>query len=190
MLRQLVHAGTWAAATAAAVALSWFGVTSVLKGTVHDPPRALPVSHAPSWAGPQETDTPAPDASSTHRPRPEPPAAQEEPDGGRASGESPEPGTGQPSSPVAQDPPAVPATTPAEQRGDSVETVRTDGGRVAFALAEESAELVSASPEAGWEMQVWEQDAWIRVTFSAGDRALSVFCTWNGHPPRIDFHEE
>ncbi|MEU9037254.1 hypothetical protein AB0D45_20455 [Streptomyces sp. NPDC048352] len=60
------------------------------------------------------------------------------------------------------------------------------GGRVVFDLGTTSAGLVSATPEAGWRMQVWKQDFWIRVTFTQGGREVSVFCTWHDHPPVVE----
>lgn len=63
------------------------------------------------------------------------------------------------------------------------------GGRVVFDLATSSAELVSATPDAGWQMQVWKQPYWIRVTFTKAGREMSVFCTWNGHPPLVETYE-
>ncbi len=60
-----------------------------------------------------------------------------------------------------------------------------DGGRVAFDLGETSAELVSATPAAGWQMQVWKQTTWIRVTFTRDGRELSVFCVWHDTAPRV-----
>ncbi|MBZ9644240.1 hypothetical protein K8369_33795, partial [Streptomyces sp. PSKA30] len=58
--------------------------------------------------------------------------------------------------------------------------------RVVFDLGERSATLVSATPDAGWSMQVWKTETWIRVEFSAGAERVSVFCTWHDGPPRVD----
>ncbi|WP_425443908.1 hypothetical protein [Streptomyces aidingensis] len=222
MQRPLVHAGLWAAATWAAVMLSWFGVSAVLKGTVYDPPQALSVSDGPDWA---EAGARLPDASSTQRPRPDDAGATDRPDpsdamGGGHEGHaaagtdgstalSPAPGQGDPGAEAGgtPDPAGEPARDDGRDRpapedsgsgesgsGDAgygtVETVVTDGGRVVLDLREDHAELVSASPQAGWEMQVWNEETWIRVTFSRDDRALSVFCVWNGHPPLIEHYED
>lgn len=62
----------------------------------------------------------------------------------------------------------------------------SSGGRVVFDLGAASAELVSAAPADGWQMQVWKQPEWIRVTFTQGRRSVSVFCTWNGHEPSVE----
>jgi hypothetical protein len=63
------------------------------------------------------------------------------------------------------------------------------GGRVVFDIGDSAAELVSATPAAGWQMQVWTQPTWIRVTFTQDGHEVSVFCTWNGHPPMVQFDE-
>ncbi len=52
------------------------------------------------------------------------------------------------------------------------------------------AELVSAAPNAGWRMQVWKHDLWIRVMFTNGDREISVFCSWHEHPPLVEIEGE
>ncbi|GAA2432934.1 hypothetical protein GCM10010405_14950 [Streptomyces macrosporus] len=59
------------------------------------------------------------------------------------------------------------------------------GGRVAFDLGPDSATLVSATPHAGWEMRVWKESRWIRVTFTRGEEASSVFCVWHDTAPRV-----
>lgn len=187
MRRQLAHAGAWLAATGAAGTVSWFGVHAVLTGAAHDPPRAVPLA-AP--AGEPE-DIPAPDASSTRRP----PADGEPTDAGEpreeegtspadtdASAGGPPGGPETPGASVARPPSAAPP-------GD-VETVATAGGRAVFDVGPGSCALVSATPEHGWEMRVWTQEQWIRVTFSSGEGAHSVFCTWHGHEPVIETHEE
>ncbi len=90
-------------------------------------------------------------------------------------------------------PPArTPDTTPSERPGPSPATsgrVRgydTAGGRAVFDLGRTSASLVSATPAAGWSMQVWKTEAWIRVEFTSGAQRVSVFCTWHDGPPRVE----
>ncbi|MQS02152.1 hypothetical protein FNX44_009745, partial [Streptomyces sp. OF1] len=74
MRRGLVHATAWTAATAAAMTLSWFGVRTVLTGTVYDRPRAMPLGDDSGFAGA------APQASSTSRPKaPEDPPSEPDP---------------------------------------------------------------------------------------------------------------
>lgn len=59
------------------------------------------------------------------------------------------------------------------------------GGRVVLELTETSARLVSAIPEAGWQMQTWQAEGWLRVDFSRDGSTSSCFVTWNGHPPAV-----
>ncbi len=74
-----------------------------------------------------------------------------------------------------------------------MKSYRTDGGRVVFELGTDAAKLVSATPEPGWSMQVWTNDAWIRVDFGDGrgedGTTYSVWCTWNGTPPMVQVVE-
>ncbi|MEU5207647.1 hypothetical protein [Streptomyces sp. NPDC020742] len=179
MQRGLVHAAAWTLATGAAVTLSWFGVHTVLSGTAYDAPRALPLADQAESSG--ADDDAVPQVSSTHRPRP---SASPSPDGGVPS---------KPPTPSATGgAPAHPPSAPAPRGGASgatgdgnVKSYATAGGRVVFAMGSSSAELVSATPNSGWEMQVWKQDGWIRVDFSGSGGHTSVFCTWNGHPPMV-----
>ncbi|MFF5971800.1 hypothetical protein ACFY7C_09770 [Streptomyces sp. NPDC012769] len=185
MRRGLVHALAWSLATGAAVTLSWWGVHTVLAGTVYDPPRALPIPSG-TTAAPGSGGTVAdPLASSTHSARPSstPPSAS--------------PSTARPStSPSATPSPRTaspkPATSsPGSGSGGSgdVKSYGTDGGRVVFDLGPSSAELVSATPGSGWQMQVWKQPTWIRVTFTKDGREISVFCVWHDTAPRVQIEE-
>ncbi|MEE1937948.1 hypothetical protein V1L54_00690 [Streptomyces sp. TRM 70361] len=186
MRRGLVHAGAWALATGAAVTLSWYGVHTVVSGTSYDRPHPLRVAGAPEVE---------PSTDSTRRPRPSA-------SGGPAR--SPEPSR-RPVSASTPDPSSSPSPSSGEEageRGDAgkraerpatpsaeVESHRVRGGRVAFDLGPDSATLVSATPNAGWEIGVWQGDRWIRVTFTRGDEASSVFCVWNGTPPQVTVDE-
>lgn len=167
-----MQALAWALATAVAMAVSWYGVRTVLAGTAYEPPRALPISGgaAPTSGG---------SASSTHGPQPSPSPAR--------------PGAGTPSATRAPLPTPPALGTGAVQGADAqppsaageVKSYPVRGGRAVFDLGESSATLVSATPDEGWQMRVWKQSAWIRVDFVAGTKTTSVFVTWNGHPPQV-----
>ncbi|MFB8351720.1 hypothetical protein [Streptomyces niveus] len=189
MRRGLVHAVAWTLATGAAVTLSWWGVHTVVVGTVYDRPRALPITGDSAT-----TQRARPQSSSTHRPpspppspspSPETPAPAETPE----SSEAPEgkPSVTSPADPPEKNRPPDPETDPATP--GNVKSYPVDGGRVVFDLGSHSAELVSATPEAEWQMQVWKQDFWIRVTFTRDDREISVFCTWHDSAPRVQIDE-
>lgn len=170
MRRGLVHLLAWLLATGAAVTLSWWGVHTVMAGTAYDPPRALPIKAADA-----PTREPKPLATSTERtppPKRTPPSAPP------------------PSAPptAAKPAPAAPTRTPGASAAVTgrVKSYDTEGGRAVFDLGKTSASLVSATPGAGWSMQVWKTETWIRVEFSSGADRVSVFCTWHDGPPRVE----
>ncbi|MFE7897497.1 hypothetical protein ACFU3E_08185 [Streptomyces sp. NPDC057424] len=169
MRRGLVHVLAWLLATGAAVTLSWWGVHTVMAGTAYDPPRALPIRAADAF-------TQEPKALATP-PEPTPPPKRREPSTPAAAT------SGKPS----------PSPTPSSSSGTAapaapgrVKSYDTDGGRAVFDLGKASASLVSATPGAGWSMQVWKTESWIRVEFSSGADRVSVFCTWHDGPPRVE----
>lgn len=181
MRRGLVHVLAWLLATGAAATLSWWGVHTVMAGTAYDPPRALPVTAAEGPARASRSPV-----SSTGRPAPsDSPSPSPEP-----------PGT----APAAGEPDAAPSGTPSSARPESptpspgaagaspgqVESYDTEGGRAVFDLGTASASLVSATPDAGWSMQVWKTESWIRVEFASDADRVSVFCTWHDGPPRVE----
>ncbi|MFB6890581.1 hypothetical protein ACFCX4_14825 [Kitasatospora sp. NPDC056327] len=179
MRNGLVQLGAWAAATGAAVALSWFGVHAVLTGAAFERPSALELpspasaggarsSPAPSAAQPESAEQPKPPAPSRTT---QPPAA--------------------PHKPVAPVTASAPAPTshrpaPAATATSSVHSYPVAGGKVALDLQADHASLVTATPDSGWQMQVWNGPQWIRVDFTKDTQANSVFVYWNGHPPTVD----
>ncbi|WP_406268244.1 hypothetical protein [Streptomyces sp. NBC_00191] len=178
MHRGLVHAMAWSLSTGAAVTLSWWGVHTVMSGTAYDRPRALPIS-----ADAATTQGARPQASSTQR-QPSPTASKPAtPDKSPKSSATASAGKPSGTKPPYSQPSSSPSA-PGNVKGYTV-----DGGRVVFDIAKTWAELVSATPDAGWQMQVWKQPEWIRVTFTRDGKESSVFCTWNGHPPMVQFDE-
>jgi hypothetical protein len=165
MRRGLVHVVAWLFATGAAATLSWWGVHTVMAGTVYDPPRALPVTAADVRARDVKSASEAPSASPSPSRKPAPPSPA--PSRSPAGTHSPSPG----------------ASAPASGR---VKAYDTDGGRAVFELGASSATLVSATPGAGWSMQLWKTQSWIRVEFARGADRVSVFCTWHDGPPRVE----
>ncbi|WP_030025237.1 hypothetical protein [Streptomyces monomycini] len=196
MHRGLVHTAAWTLATGAAVTLSWFGVHTVLAGTAYDPPRALPLSDSTPSASTGTDGGISPRASSTHRPRPTAPASPRpgqsagpddrpgKDDSGTSGGDGSTSGGGGKGTGSGPHPP--PGTDAPAGTGSTVKSFSTAGGRVVVDLGAHSAQLVSATPETGWEMQVWQQDQWLRVDFRGGTGHTSVICAWNGHPPTVE----
>ncbi|GHJ02996.1 hypothetical protein TPA0906_48610 [Streptomyces olivaceus] len=182
MRRGLVHLIAWLLATGAAVTLSWWGVHTVMAGTAYDAPRALPITAADASVrdgdGAEEESL----ASSTSRPSPSAsPSASPSPEPSKTS-EKPDPAPSDPAPPSAPKTPSDPAPTASGE----VKSYDTDGGRAVFDLGTASASLVSATPGAGWSMQVWKTESWIRVEFTSGADRVSVFCTWHDGPPRVE----
>ncbi|GAA1150337.1 cytoskeletal protein RodZ [Kitasatospora gansuensis] len=164
MRNGLVQLGAWTAATGAAVALSWLGVHAVLTDAAFEQPSALPLpsaavrtSDAPSVPVSPPASTPAPTTSPAS---PTPAAATT------------------PVAKVSKKPTATAGTA-------SVKSFRVPGGRVALDMQPTTAELVSATPDQGWQMQLWQGDQWLRVDFTKDGSTNSVFATWNGHHPDV-----
>ncbi|MFF1922123.1 hypothetical protein ACFVW8_16325 [Streptomyces sp. NPDC058221] len=175
MQRGAVHALAWSLATGAAVTLSWWGVHTVMAGTAYDPPRAVPISASARGNGATSEAL----SSSTHRPGPSPSPSSTP----RAT---PKPSVS-PSPARSHAPAGTPRATPKATGTGTVKSYSTDGGRVAFELGADRAKLVSATPEPGWSMRVWTNTTWIRVNFARDDgTTVSVFCTWNDHPPQVE----
>ncbi|MGW8379933.1 hypothetical protein [Streptomyces sp. ODS28] len=179
--RRLVHAGAWTLATGAAVTLSWWGVHTVLAGTAYDPPRALPVSDGPS-------QTAEPEVSSTHRPKPSSPSptpskpATGHSESSRAPSSDGGKKDGTPTPRSSRDSGKNKASASGSVRGEAVK-----GGRAVFDMRAHSASLVSATPNAGHDMQIWKTPEWIRVTFTSGDGGSStLFCRWDNGAPHIE----
>ncbi|MER5430908.1 hypothetical protein [Streptomyces sp. NPDC002588] len=169
MRRGLVHVLAWLLATGAAVTLSWWGVHTVMAGTVYDPPRALPLTAGGTTSAARESRSlPSPSTSpSSPSPTPTPAASKAA------------------KTPSASSPPSAPAPSKSTAAG-TIKSYDTDGGRVVLDLADTYATLVSATPGAGWSVQVWKTESWIRVDFASGADRVTVFCTWHDGPPRVD----
>jgi hypothetical protein len=170
--RTITSISVWLAVTAVAVALSWWGVRSVLRDTVFEPPRA-PALAAEDDPPPATRSTPptsaAPDLiSATNRPSSAPPSSVKPP-----AGSSPPP-TSKRESPSA----------------DAVQSFEVRGGRAAFRYRPQSAALLAATPNSGWSVKVWPSEKWIRVDFTGDGRTSSVFVVWNGHGPTGSTYEE
>ncbi|OII68398.1 hypothetical protein BJP39_21565 [Streptomyces sp. CC77] len=182
MRRGLVHATAWSLATGAAVTLSWWGVRAVMTGTVYDRPAAVPLAAVP--------ESPAPQAASTHRPKPVPSPSPSRSARPPSSPAAPPPAAEPSARGTGSAPPAAPAApSPSPSVQGTVRSYAVAGGWVAFSLGDRSAELVSATPASGWQMQVWKQDTWIRVTFTGDGREVSVFCVWHDTAPRVEIDE-
>ncbi|MEW2358252.1 hypothetical protein [Spirillospora sp. NPDC029432] len=165
MRRAMSYVAPWAMVTALAVALSWLGVRDVVRGAISDrsspPPVTGPVIHgSPSPPGSVGTAAARPSPRETPRRSPE----EKE----TASG------TAKPS--------------PSRRHGN-VRSYSTRGGRAALAVSERRVQLVSATPNAGYETRVTENDGWLRVDFLADRRTSSVIASFYNHRPTVEVYE-
>ncbi|MBV2154177.1 hypothetical protein [Kitasatospora sp. SUK 42] len=189
MRNGLVQLGAWAAATGAAVALSWLGVHAVLTGAAFEQPTALPLPSPKADGTSVTTTTATPDQSRTtgHSESPAQSTSQAAPaTHAPAAATTAPPPTRRPTpTPTA----ATTTTTTTTTTTATTSTVRSypiPGGRVALDLRDDHASLVSATPDPGWQMKVWDGGQWLRVDFTKDDQANSVIVSWNGHPPIVD----
>ncbi|MFF7248409.1 hypothetical protein ACFZBU_31360 [Embleya sp. NPDC008237] len=189
MRRTITSISVWLAVTAMAVALSWWGVRSVLRDTVFQPPRAPTLV-----AG----DEPPPTMSSPP-PTSVAPQAGEAPDLISAINRTPPPTSAPPSPSASTAPPSpkpvtTPVVPPAQLREDpptpAVQSFEVRGGRASFRYQATSVTLIAATPNPGWSVKVWPGDKWIRVDFVSNRRTSSVFVVWNGHQPIASTYED
>ncbi|SEL61129.1 hypothetical protein SAMN05414137_110201 [Streptacidiphilus jiangxiensis] len=163
----LVQTAAWAAATGAAVSVSWFGVHRVLADDGYQQPSALGLTVAgsvslspaplPTTIGTATQLPQSPTATPTHRPTP-----------GHSRSTTPSP-----------------SSTPSADATGNVRSYTPPGGRIVVSMGATSAELVSATPNSGWGMHVYTGDQWLRVDFTQGSTDSIFYVTWNGHPPMV-----
>ena len=80
---------------------------------------------------------------------------------------------------------ASPSPSPSATPSTRDHTYMTHGGRVVLAFTATTAELVSATPNPGYEVRTWRGIGWLRVDFRRGARYSSVLATWNDHAPDV-----
>ncbi|WP_436789554.1 hypothetical protein [Yinghuangia sp. YIM S10712] len=209
MRRGVTRFAAWLAVTATAVALSWYGVRTVLRGTVFEPPRA-PALAADAVHGPAPDPASLPPASdvtisATSQPptgpssSPPPASPSARPTSAVPSSAGPSPSGPPPTTSPVVDPSAggtaqtrsepVFRIDAADGQAGSTRTYQLKGGRAVFTFTADAATLVAATPGSGWAVKVREGHRWLRVDFTRGGRTSSVFVTWNGHPPLAATYE-
>jgi hypothetical protein len=162
------YVAPWAVVTALAVALSWLGVRDVVRGAISD--RSSP----PPVTGPVIHGSPTPPVSvGTAAARPSPREKE------TASG------TARP--------------TPSERhehdvggdrrRDGNVRSFSTRGGRAALAISDRRVQLVSATPNAGYETRVTKAEGWLRVDFIDDHRTSSVIASFYNQEPAVEVYE-
>jgi hypothetical protein len=164
MIRVLGGLAAWLGGTAAAVCMAWFGAGMVVRNTTASP--VAPVISAAPTVGSGAPTAPAPAAPSL--PSPPAPSAPARP--------APAPSSS---------PPAARRPAPAPSPSGQARSYALDGGQVTLLVTSDSAQLVSAVPEAGFTVQNWSGPDWLRVDFSSGTQVSSLIASWNGHAPSV-----
>ncbi|MEU6410617.1 hypothetical protein [Microbispora sp. NPDC046933] len=178
---------------------------------------AAPLSASPGTPAPTPQGTP--DGGASAGPSGEPAGEPPEKPSGQPSGEPPEKQSGVPSpsrstlapartartSPAPRPARSTSPTEPAGSAGsaessptarprkaaggESLHTFTLKGGRATIAVTSRDCRVVTATPNDGYEVKVWEADQWLRVAFLRDIHESSAFCTWNALPPRLDTYE-
>jgi hypothetical protein len=183
MVRIMAALAAWAAGTAIATGITWFGANAVLRDAGVGP--GMPVVNAAVLAaaqpalsppGPPAPSAPAPAATSV-RAGASVPAGTSVPAGASApASTSPASGSAGPSSPA--------AASPAGSTG-STQAYTLTGGRVTLQVTAASVQLVTAVPDAGYAVTTWSGTGWLRVDFSSGPQVSSLIASWYEHTPTI-----
>ncbi|GII56436.1 hypothetical protein Pth03_48250 [Planotetraspora thailandica] len=182
MKRAAGYTLAWCGATALAVGISWLGVRDVLRSTAMDEtPRAPLVADAPSGSG---------EVGGTSRPLPPADASADASAGGDRESPAPVPSVRHARAPSPHPTPRVAAKAPTKPAPDeSLHTFSLKGGRATIAVTAGDCRVVTATPNDGYELKVWETSSWLRVAFLQAPHESSAFCTWNALPPRLDTYE-
>jgi hypothetical protein len=173
MVRIMAALAAWAAGTAIATGITWFGANVVLRDAGPGPgmpvvnaavlPAATPAVPVASPGGPG-----APSAGAS--------AQASVPAGASVSPASTPASAAGPSSPAASASPSV---------AGSAHAYTLAGGRVTLAETPTSVQLVTAVPDAGYAVQTWSGTGWLRVDFSSGPQVSSLIASWYEHTPTI-----
>lgn len=167
MVRVAVGLAAWAAGTAIAVCVAWFGANVVVSNAGVS--SGIPVI-SPTVMPPSAGLSPAAVAP-----------AEKAPSRGTPASRTTAPRTS--ASPPGIDPsPSAASSSPAA--GD-VRAYAPTGGHVTLDVTDSSVQLVSAVPDAGYSVRTWTGTDWLRVDFSSGPQVSSLIASWNGHAPII-----
>lgn len=192
MVRIVAAFAAWAAGTAVAVAVTWFGASVVIRNAGVEP--GMPVINAavlPTVTVPARPPGPPPVTVSAAAPVPTAPATAPSRLGAASAPPSPVPVSVGPvsPSPVSASPvsasPVSPSPSASRTPAVGVRAYTLAGGRVTLALTATSVQLVTAVPDDGYAVQTWSGTGWLRVDFSSGPQVSSLIASWYEHAPAI-----
>jgi Divergent InlB B-repeat domain len=203
MMRVMAGVAAWAAGTAVAVSIAWFGANVVVRNAGVEP--GMPVINAavlPASVSPTPVVTPpvvvpsSGSASSSGRATPArtPAGHSAAANWTRAAGgistpagETPAPagGASTPAGETSAPAGAADSSPSAAPSADPVHAYALTGGTVTLDLANGAVQLVTAVPDNGYSVQTWSGTDWLRVDFSSGTAVSSLIASWYEHAPTI-----
>lgn len=211
MMRVMAGVAAWAAGTAVAVSIAWFGANVVVRNAGVEP--GMPVINAavqPPSASPTPVVTPpvvvpafgsAPSSGSAtparapagHRATANWTAASaggiSTPAGGTSTSaggtSTPAGGTSAPKGGTSTPAGTADSSPSAAPSADPVHAYALTGGTVTLDLANGAVQLVTAVPDNGYSVQTWSGTDWLRVDFSSGTAVSSLIASWYEHAPAI-----
>lgn len=209
MRRTLTLAGTWAAATTAAVGLAWAGV-GIVSDQVSEPVRTVAASSPALSPSPTSSPSPtaSPSASPTPTATPEPSLglgpSDEPSDGASAPGATstprasdapaprpspsvaPAPGASPSAAPSPSSSPSTTATAPAETR-----SYQLVGGTVTVRYSSTLVEVLVATPADGFETEIDRDGPTdLKVEFESETHRSRLDAEWEDGAPRDRIREE
>jgi hypothetical protein len=174
MVRVMVGLAAWAAGTAIAVSVAWLGANVVVRNAGVG--AGLPVINAavlPAAASPSAAVTPPVAVPSSAASPSRAPAGRR-----AASPAGASPGSAGPS-------PSASASASASPSASTVHAYAMTGGSVTLNVTDDSVQLVTAVPDAGYAVQTWSGTDWLRVDFSSGAQVSSLIASWYEQTPSI-----
>jgi hypothetical protein len=178
MVRLVVGLTAWMAGTAIAVSVAWLGANVVVRNAGVGP--GMPVINAavlPSAAA-SASAVPAPATSAPAAT----PAAVVTP-GASAGDTAPRQAGATPAAGATS--PAPSAVAPAHSSAGEVRAYAMTGGNVTLEVTADTAQLVTAVPDAGYSVMTWSGTGWLRVDFSSGAQVSSLIASWYEHAPTV-----
>jgi hypothetical protein len=183
MVRLVVGLTAWMAGTAIAVSVAWLGANVVVRNAGVGP--GMPVINAavlPSaGASGAAASAPAePGAPATSAPATPPAAVTPAASAGRTS---PRQTVATRAAGAAGPSPSASASS-SSSAGD-VRAYALTGGNVTLEVTADTAQLVTAVPDAGYSVMTWSGTGWLRVDFSSGAQVSSLIASWYQHAPTV-----
>ncbi|WP_327044317.1 hypothetical protein OG320_21430 [Microbispora sp. NBC_01189] len=209
MRRSTGYMIAWCGATALAVGVSWLGVRDVLRSAVLDDAPLAPVvavaapvtayaalPSADPGTDPDAAPTPGPESppaspslSRSPSPAPRPARRNATATTSPAAPSSPTARTDRPDDGAGSAPPPLSARPRRDPAEETLHTFTLKGGRATIAVTSRDCRVVTATPNDGYQVKVWEEEQWLRVAFLREVHESSAFCAWNALPPRLDTYE-